>query len=84
MHGGIWTLCIDLNGNEMLQLVHYGFPKTSKCINYLAESMEYARHEDSKYDTLHVDYTITRRSSLRTCFESNDFLAFRIFTLILL
>lgn len=64
MHGGIWTLCIDLNEHEMRQLGRFGFPYTTKCVNYLAESVEYSRHDDMKYDSPHVEYPVTRRPSL--------------------
>jgi hypothetical protein len=36
MNGGIWTLCVDLNDQELRQLGRWGFPRATKCINYLA------------------------------------------------
>lgn len=64
MHGGIWTLCIDLNEHEMRQLGRFGFPYTTKCVNYLDEGVEYSRHDDMKYDSPHVEYPVSRRPSL--------------------
>lgn len=39
MHGGIWTLCIDLSESDLKRLGHVGFPHTTKCISYLADTM---------------------------------------------
>lgn len=61
MHGGIWTLCIDLTDSEMRKLGPYGFPSTNQCISYLAETSENNHHDDY---SAHVDYQMTRRSSL--------------------
>lgn len=62
MHGGIWTLCIDLTDGEMRQLGRYGFPSASKCVSYLAESVEMSRHDEY---SLHGDYQMARRPSMR-------------------
>lgn len=64
MHGGIWTLCIDLTDADMRQLGRYGFPHASKCISYLAESIELSQHDDY---SLHGDYQMARRPSMRKC-----------------
>lgn len=62
MHGGIWTLCIDLTDADMRQLGRYGFPHASKCISYLAESIELSQHDEF---SLHGDYQMARRPSMR-------------------
>lgn len=56
MHGGIWTLCIDLTGREMKELTRYGFKAKAKCVSYLAESAEVSRHEQLRYEYQHLDY----------------------------
>lgn len=61
MHGGIWTLCIDLNENEMRQLGPYGFPNAVKCISYLAESTDINASEEYSQ---HGSYQATRRPSM--------------------
>lgn len=63
MHGGIWTLCIDLEENEMNELRQYGFPRTSKCISYMDESIEYSRQEEMKNDVSNNEY-LGRRPSM--------------------
>lgn len=39
MHGGIWTLCIDMSETDMRFLGRSGFPNTQKCVNYLADEV---------------------------------------------
>lgn len=39
MHGGIWTLCIDISESDMRFLGRSGFPNTGKCVNYLADEV---------------------------------------------
>ncbi|XP_037025799.1 uncharacterized protein LOC119067125 [Bradysia coprophila] len=39
MHGGIWTLCIDITDSDMRFLGRSGFPNTRKCVNYLADEV---------------------------------------------
>lgn len=39
MHGGIWTLCIDISESDMRFLGRSGFPNTQKCVNYLADEV---------------------------------------------
>lgn len=44
MHGGIWTMCVDLTDEELRQLGKKGFPRVGKCLNYLAiNSIEESR-----------------------------------------
>lgn len=43
MHGGIWTLCIDLNEHEIRQLARFGFPRVAQCVNYLAGNLDNSR-----------------------------------------
>lgn len=62
MHGGIWTLCIDLSENEMRQLGPYGFPNAVKCISYLAENTDSSAYEEYSQ---HGSYQATRRPSMR-------------------
>lgn len=62
MHGGIWTLCIDLSENEMRQLGPYGFPNAVKCISYLAENTDSNASEEYSQ---HGSYQATRRPSMR-------------------
>lgn len=61
MHGGIWTLCIDLSENEMRQLGSYGFPNAAKCISYLAENAD--SNASDEYSQ-HGSYQATRRPSM--------------------
>lgn len=63
MHGGIWTLCIDLTDGEMRQLGRFGFPHATKCISYLAESVEMSRHDE--FLSHGYDYQVARRPSMR-------------------
>lgn len=60
MHGGIWTLCIDLSDSEMRQLGRFGFPNAHKCISYLAENAEINRNDEYSPH----DYQLTRRPSM--------------------
>lgn len=43
MHGGIWTLCINLRDDEIRELGKKGFPAVSQCFNYLAGNMDNSR-----------------------------------------
>lgn len=63
MHGGIWSICVDLIESELRELTKNGMPPASQCVNYLTESAEYSRHDDLKFDQ-HGDYQVTRRPSL--------------------
>lgn len=38
MHGGIWTMCVQLTDDELRLLGKHGFPRAAKCLNYLALS----------------------------------------------
>lgn len=67
MHGGIWTLCIDLTDAEIRYLGRYGFPHGTKCISYLAENAEIQRHEEF---SIHGDGQLPRRPSIsEICFH---------------
>lgn len=61
MHGGIWTLCIDLSEHEMRQLGPYGFPNAVKCISYLAENTDTSASDEYSQ---HGSYPTTRRQSM--------------------
>jgi hypothetical protein len=60
MHGGIWTLCIDLTDDEIRQVsTGDGFPRTSQqqCVNYLAGNMESAKGlEEERSDWQHSEF----------------------------
>lgn len=56
MHGGIWTLCIDLTEHDMRLLGRVGFPHVAPCINYLAGTMENARGEEQRNDWQHSEF----------------------------
>lgn len=71
MHGGIWTLCIDLSDSEMRQLGRFGFPHANKCISYLAESAEINRHDEY---SPHGEYQLTRRPSMSKILRSTNFI----------
>lgn len=43
MHGGIWTLCINLRDDEILELGKKGFPAVAQCFNYLAGNIDNSR-----------------------------------------
>lgn len=72
MHGGIWTLCIDLTEHEMRQLGPYGFPNAVKCISYLAENTDINASEEYSQ---HNSYQSTRRPSMSEPL-SNSFASF--------
>lgn len=59
MHGGIWTLCIDLPMHELHELRRNPkFPRGAPpCVNYLAGSMENARLEEQRNDWQHSEST---------------------------
>lgn len=38
MHGGIWTMCIDLTEDEIREIGEHGFPRPATCIKYLADA----------------------------------------------
>ncbi|KOB69290.1 Uncharacterized protein OBRU01_17115 [Operophtera brumata] len=40
MNGGIWTMCVSLEEEEISILHRAGFPKEPTCTNYLAENDE--------------------------------------------
>lgn len=43
MHGGIWTLCINLRDDEIRELGNKGFPTVAQCFNYLAGNIDNSR-----------------------------------------
>jgi len=57
MHGGIWTLCIDLPIQQLQELRRNPkFPRGAPpCVNYLAGSMENARGEEQRNDWQHSE-----------------------------
>lgn len=46
MHGGIWTLCINLRDDEIRELGNKGFPAYPQCFNYLAGNIDNSRSGD--------------------------------------
>lgn len=64
MHGGIWTLCIDLSGRDIRELSRHGFKAKAKCVSYLEESVEVARQEQLRYEYQHLDYQNTPHPNL--------------------
>ncbi|XP_037943166.1 probable serine/threonine-protein kinase nek3, partial [Teleopsis dalmanni] len=67
MHGGIWTLCIDLPLPELQELRRNPkFPRGAPpCVNYLAGSMENARGEEQRNDWQHSESQTTLQPHLR-------------------
>lgn len=65
MHGGIWTLCIDLTDYDMRLLGREGFPREAPCVNYLAGAMENARGEEQRNDWQHSEFQATLQPHLR-------------------
>lgn len=44
VHGGIWTLCTNLNEHELRILGgEKGFPQVDKCVSYLAGNVDNSR-----------------------------------------
>ncbi|EDW80980.1 uncharacterized protein Dwil_GK11267 [Drosophila willistoni] len=68
MHGGIWTLCIDLNMQQLQELRRNPkFPRGAPpCVNYLAGSMENARGEEQRNDWQHSESQVTLQPHLST------------------
>ncbi|KAH8359421.1 hypothetical protein KR093_006549, partial [Drosophila rubida] len=69
MHGGIWTLCIDLPMQQLQELRRNPkFPRGAPpCVNYLAGSMENARGEEQRNDWQHSEsQVITLQPHLST------------------
>lgn len=64
MHGGIWTLCIDLTAREMNELAGHGFRAKVKCVSYLTESVEVLRREQLRYEYQHIDYQYSPHPNL--------------------
>uniref|UniRef100_A0A336M2S7 CSON009461 protein n=1 Tax=Culicoides sonorensis TaxID=179676 RepID=A0A336M2S7_CULSO len=38
MHGGVWTMCIDLTQDEIRQISERGIPGPNTCVKYLADA----------------------------------------------
>lgn len=56
MHGGIWTMCVDLTDDELRILGKHGFPRAAKCLNYLAVAtaeQELVNRDWQHAETLH-------------------------------
>ncbi|GLV34952.1 uncharacterized protein CBL_09432 [Carabus blaptoides fortunei] len=51
MHGGIWTLCVNLSEENIRLLTTVGFPKMETCVNYLSGGLD--RGEEPKTDWQH-------------------------------
>ncbi|KAH8277315.1 hypothetical protein KR026_008986 [Drosophila bipectinata] len=68
MHGGIWTLCIDLPMQQLQELRRNPkFPRGAPpCVNYLAGSMENARGEEQRNDWQHSESQVTLQPHLST------------------
>ncbi|KAH8369162.1 hypothetical protein KR009_002883 [Drosophila setifemur] len=68
MHGGIWTLCIDLPMQQLQDLRRNPkFPRGAPpCVNYLAGSMENARGEEQRNDWQHSESQVTLQPHLST------------------
>ncbi|EDV92895.1 AF4/FMR2 family member lilli [Drosophila grimshawi] len=74
MHGGIWTLCIDLPMQQLQELRRNPkFPRGAPpCVNYLAGSMENARGEEQRNDWQHSEsQAITLQPHLSTYWGRN-------------
>lgn len=58
MHGGIWTLCVDLTIHEMRLLGRVGFPRAVQCANYLAGNTIEAHHngDETRNDWQHSEF----------------------------
>lgn len=56
MHGGIWTLCIDLTEHEMRVLGRHGFPRAANCINYLADNIDTPQQQQRGGEELRNDW----------------------------
>lgn len=56
MFGGIWTLCIHLDGHEIRFLREkQSFPDVPQCVNYLAESARNSANEEMKTGWQHSE-----------------------------
>lgn len=53
MHGGIWTLCLSLQAEDMLLLQQVGFPPIQSCVNYLADGIDGVRGYAPRSDWQH-------------------------------
>ncbi|XP_063710095.1 uncharacterized protein LOC134838483 [Culicoides brevitarsis] len=48
MYGGIWTMCVDLTGDEIREISERGIPTKSVCVNYLKSDEEDDEDEEKK------------------------------------
>lgn len=63
MHGGIWTLCVNLDQNEIDQLhKEHSFPRQEACVNYLSGNMENSKNQgldEPRQDWQHSEFQTT-------------------------
>lgn len=67
MHGGIWTLCINLRDDEIRELGKKGFPAVAQCFNYLAGNIDNSRlggGEEPRADWQHSEFQTPIRPHL--------------------
>ena len=89
VHGGIWTLCTNLNEHELLILKgEIGFPKRhEKCVSYLAGNVDNSRTvgvDEPRADWQHSESQTTLNPNLsrynENVFDFNSYkLSLRIF-----
>ncbi|CRL02409.1 CLUMA_CG015192, isoform A [Clunio marinus] len=68
MHGGIWTLCINLREDEIRELSKKGFPSVNMCFNYLAGNNDNGRSgggEEPRADWQHSEFQTSIHPHLR-------------------
>jgi hypothetical protein len=54
---GIWTLCVNLNDDEIKQLRTKGFPSVDHCFNYLSGNADSSRNNDElRADWQHSEF----------------------------
>ncbi|XP_045772221.1 uncharacterized protein LOC123872120 isoform X2 [Maniola jurtina] len=58
MNGGIWTMCVSLEDEEVSILSRAGFPKEPLCTNYLADDED----EEQRGDWQHREYCMQNLS----------------------
>lgn len=64
LHGGIWTLCINLSDDEIKQLRSKGFPSIDHCFNYLASNENLRNNDESRPDWQHSESQTSLRPHL--------------------
>lgn len=60
MHGGIWTLCTDLEEIEINFLRQYDYSKPVNCENYLAGVKENHTNDENRADWQHSEWLYTK------------------------